>query len=126
MGPDKKVCANICSPSSVQVHKCVSILPNDYNIMENKPVINGVVLEGEQSAKTLNLLSSNAEDYDETTFAEAKERDGYMVVILSDNQPQKVSLCDLSANMGGDGSLRTVDELDTSATVGSYQFVEKK
>lgn len=126
METDKKVCTKICNPPSVQVHKCVSILPNDYNIMENKPVINGVVLEGEQSAKTLSLLSSNAEDYDETTFAEAKKRGGYMVVILSDNQPQKVSLCDLSANMGGDGSLRTLDELDTSATVGSYQFVEKK
>ena len=127
MGTEDKACEKNCTPPSIKVHRCVSILPNDYNIMENKPVINGVVLEGEQTAKTLSLLSSNVEEYESVTLNATEQQDGYLVVLMpGDAQPKKVALSDLRHETDSERGFQTVDEIDPSAAIGSYQFVEKK
>ena len=53
-----------CSPVSVKVKRCVSVLPNDYSQLENMPTINGVTLIGDLKANELGVLSSNKNDYE--------------------------------------------------------------
>ena len=62
----------------------------------------------------------------DATLDEAKEDDGYMIVVLPGNKPKKVSLSYLRSGTEIEGGIQTVDEVNTKAAVGSYQFVEKK
>lgn len=126
MGTENKEQEKTCTQPSVQIHRCVSVLPNDYSILENLPVINGVVIKGNLTSEILSLLSAKSEDFVDATLDEAKEDDGYMIVVLPGNKPKKVSLSYLRSGTEIEGGFQTVDEVNTKAAVGSYQFVEKK
>lgn len=111
---------------SVEIHKCVSILPNDYSTLENLPTINGVVVNGQLTSEKLSLLSAKSDDFVSSTLDEAKENGGYLIVISPDNKPKKVSLNYLHSGTELEGGFQTVEEINIKATIGSYQFVEKK
>lgn len=120
-----------CTPATVKVHRCVSVLPNDYSVMENLPKINGVTLLGEMTSKQLNLLSSKADDYETKTVEDVKEK--YIMVLgEAGEEAQKVKVSDfLSQASGGDGGstetsgFATTSSIDEETAVGTYLFVEK-
>lgn len=127
MGTTKKTVENeTCTQPSVSIHRCISILPNDYVNLVNLPTINGVTLLGELKAADLNLLSSKRGDYQETTLEAAQEGGGYLVVLLPGGQSQRLSLDYIRSGLDVEGGFLTVNEFDPDAPVGSYQFVEKK
>lgn len=117
-----KIAKAKCAPVSVKVHPCVSLLPNDYNALENLPKINGVVLSGDLSASDLSLLSSKSEDYGDISVLENGQDNGY-VIVLGEEKPSKVSVKELITH--GEGFI-TVDTVNPDIAIGAYQFVEKK
>lgn len=124
MGAATKEQNKYCAQPSVRLHRCISILPNDYNVMENIPKINGVDLKGEMKSEQLSLLSSKPDDYTDIALNEAKKENGYMVVLMpGENKPKRVSLTYLCPET--ERGFQTVEDVDMSA-VGSYQFLEKK
>ncbi len=48
-----------CRDDPVKLNKVVSVLPNDYEILENKPAINGVVLTKDTTLEDLGLQEVN-------------------------------------------------------------------
>ena len=113
-----------CTPTRVNLHRCVSVLPNDYSQLENVPKINGVSLMGDLKAGDLGLLSSNPENYE--TVSVLDKKDGY-IVLLGGAKPEKIALDELLEQAGGKVSgegFVTVNELDTALPIGSYQFVK--
>lgn len=124
MGSEEK-CTPGCTPTRVNLHRCVSVLPNDYSRLENIPTINGVSLIGDLKAVDLGLLSLEPENYE--TVSVLDKKDGYLV-LLGDAKPEKVSLKEILEQAGGKISgygFVTVGELNTELPIGSYQFVKK-
>lgn len=119
-----------CSPVSVKVKRCVSVLPNDYSQLENMPTINGVTLIDDLKANELGVLSSNKNDYETLSVLDQDIKDNF-VVVLGDGKVSKVSLDEFLEQAGSGGTSRgngfkTVDVIDIDIPVGAYQFVEKK
>lgn len=117
-----------CSPLSVKVKRCVSVLPNDYTVLENLPAINGVTLIGNIKAKDVELLSSRGDDYETVSLLDNKESEGYLIV-LGAEKVTKVKLSDVLSQAGGlshGEGFKTVDVFNPDAPIGTYQFVEKK
>lgn len=111
-----------CTAPQVKLKPLVSILPNDYTIMDNLPKINGVTLIGEKTAQQLSLLSSNQDNYDSISLTDAKANGGY-VIVVGGQAPAKISIGELVPK--GNGFI-TSKEIDSDVNVGLYQFVEKK
>ncbi len=112
-----------CSPAHVEIHRCVSVLPNDYTILENLPSINGVTLKGDQKAQDLNLLSINRDDYETVSLLDKEvDKESYLIV-LGVEKATKVSLSDFIAQSSG---FKTVDSCDEDVPVGTYLFVQKQ
>lgn len=122
--------ADSCDKTAVNIHRCISILPNDYANLENIPSIGGVTLLGKMKASDLNLLSSVKQDYEPMTLEDIQAGEGYLVVIMPDSPPKTISINDLRAEAGGgggeNGGFQTVDEIAPDIPIGSYLFVEKK
>lgn len=116
-----------CTPVSVKVKRCVSVLPNDYTVLENLPTINGVSLIGNTTAQDLELLSSKGEDYETVSLLKKQEVEGYLVIIGGE-RPTKIALNKFLEEAGklsyGEG-FETVDVINPDAPIGTYQFVEK-
>lgn len=118
-----------CTPTTVKVHRHISVLPNDYSELENIPSINGIRLIGEQTAKQLNLLSAKVEDYETVSVESAQDK--YVLIIGKSGEQQKISLLDLTANSGtgvieGGSGFTTSDTVDDEMAIGTYQFVLKE
>lgn len=126
MGTKNDATETTCTQPSVKIHRCVSVLPNDYSILENLPKINGVTLLGDLTTEGLNLLSSETDSYESVSLEQAKEEDAYLLVIQADGKPKRVSLSYLKTGTEVEGGFQTVDEVNGKAAIGSYQFVEKK
>lgn len=107
----------------IQIRKVVSVLPNDYGQLTNLPTVNGVSLIGEQTAKSLNLLSANDEEYVPVKLNDVAGKDMYLIAVGKDG-PQKVPVDDFIEEKKGNGVLVT-DKLDTEAAIGTIQFVIK-
>lgn len=112
-----------CAPTTPHLARCISVLPNDYSQIENKPQINGVVLTGNKSAKEIGLLSIQPKDYEAVSLTKASQRSGFLLVIAKDQEPMKLSV-DRIINRGT--GFFTSEEIDPSVSIGVYQFVQKK
>lgn len=110
------------SCSGAKVKPLISVLPNDYNILENKPTINGIVLQGEVDVSSLNLLSGAAADYNEISIVPG-ESDSLHVIVLGGEKPQTIRLGEILSKVN---SFTTTKDIIPDANIGSYQFVEKK
>lgn len=110
---------------TVKLKPVISVLPNDYSSLQNKPSIDGIVLNGEVSSQSLNLLSSNKETYETIDISTIKveERQNFEVVVLGADKPMKLGIDKL---LKGKENFTTVTEIDKDRAIGSYQFVEKK
>ena len=102
----------------IQIKKVVSVLPNDYSLLENLPTLNGVSLLGDLSGKDVNLLSSADEDYDTVRLSEIESED--YVVCIGKKSAVKVPIADFIEESK---SVKTVDVLDKDAHIGTIQFV---
>lgn len=73
-------------------------------------------------------MSSKGEDYETVSLLEAKEVEGYLVII-NNEKPTKVALSEFLSEAGklshGEG-FETVKVFNPDAPIGTYQFVEKK
>lgn len=112
-----------CSPTHVEIHRCVSVLPNDYTILENLPSINGVTLKGDQKAQDLSLLSLNRDDYETISLLDKEDDEESYLIVLGVEKATKVSLSDFLAQASG---FKTVDTCDENVPIGMYLFVEKE
>lgn len=101
------------------IKKIISILPNDYVQLTNKPTINGITIEGDKTATELSLLSSNKEDYETVTLSEMQNKDRYLIGI-GDDKTYKVSVDDVLEETK---NVSVTEELDTDAADGTIQFV---
>lgn len=110
-----------CTPPSVNVHRCVSILPNDYSILENKPAINGVELTKDTTAAELNLLTADSSLYESITLSDAAVEGLSIIAISNDGSMSKIAVEDLLETSRG---IITVDELDETVEIGTYQMVK--
>lgn len=127
MGTEDKGQERTCTRPPIQIHKCVSVLPNDYKVLENIPTINGVSLIGDMDSKTLGLLSLRVDDYETISLLNGKPEDGKYVLVLGESDVVKVPLVEFataSTDPQGGGSFTTTETVDPDIPVGSYQFVE--
>lgn len=85
--------SEMCTPVNANLHRCVSVLPNDYNILENKPKLNGQTLEGDLTVADLGGLSSNIDDY---SAGDIGETDGY-IIVLDGGSAKKIPASDIGA-----------------------------
>lgn len=108
-----------CS-ASIQIRKFVSVLPNDYSQLTNIPTVNGVSLTGNLTAKSLNLLSSDANEYTQITLTDASQKAMSILAVSGNGETAKIAVDDF---IGAVQQMKTVDELDESAKVGTYQKV---
>ena len=102
----------------IQIKKIVSVLPNDYSLLENLPTLNGVSLLGNLSGKDVNLLSSNIDDYETAKLSEI-ESDNYVICAGKDSAV-KVQIVDFIEESK---SVKTASEFDEDAPLGTIQFV---
>lgn len=117
----KTVTVDFCT-KKVEVKRCVSVMPNDYNELENIPKINGVDLKGDMTSHSLSLLSSKQDDYETVSLLDAGKENRY-VVVIGDGDPKKIPMLDFTAQIAG---FTTVDELNPDVAIGAYQFVAVK
>ena len=80
---------NSTKKKKVRVYPKISILPNDYVKLVNKPSINGVELSVNRTAKELNLLPTIAEDY-ETIEMNGENEGKFLIVIDEGNNAMKI------------------------------------
>lgn len=112
--------AQECKTTQVKVHRCVSVLPNDYAILENKPKINGKELEGNLSVSDIGALSSDLGDY-ATVEQDGKEK---FLIILDGTKAKKMSLNDISyGDAAGAIQAKTRRDLPTLGTKNGVYFV---
>ena len=104
-----------CAGDEIRIEEVISILPNDYSAMENKPTVNGIVLSGEQTGKDLKLLSILEEDYDDSSLDEVQADEGYFVAIGKGKQ-HKVPASDIK-------NIKVNEELETKVPNGTIQYV---
>ena len=117
----KTVNVDFCT-KKVEVKRCVSVMPNDYNELKNIPKINGVDLKGDMTSHSLSLLSSKQDDYETVSLLDAGKENRY-VVVIGDGDPKKIAMLDFTAQIAG---FTTVDELNPDVAIGAYQFVAAK
>lgn len=102
----------------IQIKKVVSVLPNDYSLLENLPTLNGVSLLGNLSGKDVNLLSSNVDEYETVNLSDIEEED--YVICVGKNSAVKVPIADFIEESK---SVKTGSEFDEDAPLGTIQFV---
>ncbi len=102
----------------IQIRKVVSVLPNDYSLLENLPTLNGVSLLGNLSGKDVNLLSSNVDEYETVNLSDIEEED--YVICVGKNSAVKVPIADFIEESK---SVKTGSEFDEDAPLGTIQFV---
>lgn len=95
---------------NVEIYRCISILPDDYQEMDNKPTMNGATIEGDLTAKDLKLMSSDSDDYQSISKEEAAEK--FIPVIDKDGNVHKISVSDLPTG-GGNGNAGEEDTENT-------------
>lgn len=112
-----------CNIPRVSAQPRVSVLPNDYTILQNLPTINGVTLKGDLTPDDVNLLSGSAKDYDTlSVLKEVDDKPSYLIVLGEDNA-SKISLSDFISQSA---VIKTADSCDNDAPIGTYLFVNKK
>ena len=95
-----------CAPMQVKVHRCVSVLPNDYSLLVNLPTINGKTIIGELNLEDIGGLSAAVENY-ETGSAVGS---GKYLLVLDDSGAKKVDINEIKSS-GGALQVRTRQEL---------------
>lgn len=116
-----------CNHAAIGIRPTISVLPNDFNLMKNLPQINGItLLGGNQKASALNLLSNQADDYQEVGLSEVNDT-GYVLVLMPEQkEPVKVALSDIKGHKEGNGFITSSSgEVIQDAPIGTYQFVPK-
>lgn len=114
----------VSCPQTVVVEKGISILPTDYEGLNNLPSINGVTLIGEKTGSELSLLSSISSDYETVSLLDAGKKAAFVVVLREDDgKAQKVPLIDFTQSVSG---FSTNEKINPDVAVGAYQFVEVK
>lgn len=109
-----------CTPLGVKLHRCVSVLPNDYAILENKPKIGGKTLEGEMSLLDLGALSSRLDDYAIVEDENGEQYGEKYIIILDGASVRKMALSSVKTN--GD-ALGDIGELNTEDVAVEGQYV---
>lgn len=107
--------------NEIEIRQVVSVLPNDFEQLENIPKINGVRLSGDMSAEALNLLSSRGEDYQPLVVGEVTEETFF--IALDKGKAKKMSVAKM---LEESKNVRVTDALDTDCAVGTIQFVKQK
>ena len=97
--------------------KIVSVLPDSYLLLSDKPAIDGIELTKDSTADGLRLLSSNLDLY-----KTAEEKVGVFLLGVKDGKPVKIAADHVSE---GNGVILT-DHVQTDAPIGAIQFVTKK
>lgn len=106
----------------VRVYPKISILPNDYANLVNKPSINSVELSVDRTAKELNLLSTIAEDYD-TIELDGENEGKFLIVIDEENNAMKIPVKTVTDTING--KMTTGTAIDPDAPIGTFHFIEK-
>ena len=102
-------------------HACPSVTVSDnYERLQNKPAVNGVVLSGNKSAAELSLLPDKPQAYPDLKLG-AEERAAYVVLLTPDGGKGKVPLGDIMR-----GHFVTGDEVPKDLDIGNYCFVKKE
>ena len=104
----------------IEIKKVVSVLPDDYSQLKNLPSINGIELSGNMSAESLNLLSSNPEDYEPITLSEAS--DDASVIVIDNGEMHRLSVKGL---MEDSKNVKVSETLDPKCPIGTIQFVKR-
>lgn len=104
----------------IEINKVVSVLPNDYSILENKPRIDGIELTKDTTLKELNVLPSDASEYKSISFIEASKKEMSVLTVSEDGSYAKIAVSDIKH---ATEIIKTVDTLDKTAEIGNYQFV---
>jgi len=118
-----KTASFLSASPKVEVRQIISILPDSYLLLEDKPAINGVELTKDSTPKDLCLLSGDADDYMGLTYDEATESEAAILAITNTGEAAKISVSELSDALAS--TIKTVEELDENAKDGSYQFLIK-
>lgn len=113
----KRECRNRDGP--IEIKKVISVLPNDYVSLENKPSINGIVLDGELDASSLNLLSSKEDDYEPVTLSQMQGAQCYLLAI-GEGKTYKISVDDFIEETK---NVTVTDSVDPEAANGTISFV---
>ena len=99
---------------------CPGITVSDnYERLENKPMINGLTLLGNKSAGELNLLSAKKEDYEEVSINDLDD-ESYVVVIPKTGKPRKMKVADIKSGMFSTDEEVTLETME----VGEYSFIK--
>lgn len=107
-----------CNPAQIKVHRCVSVLPNDYSQLENLPTINGKKIIGELDLTDIGVLSSSLDQYESGSVS----GDGKFLLVLDEDGVKKVSADEVK---GGDGAhqAKTRQELPPIGQTNGVYFV---
>lgn len=108
------------APNTIEIKTVVSILPNDYQILENKPRIGGIELTKDTTFKDLNVLPSNADEYESISLIDASYAEMSVLAVSEDGKNVKIAVSDIKR---ATEKIKTVDALDKTDEIGNYQFV---
>lgn len=100
--------------------KIVSVLPNSYILLSDKPAINGVELTKDTTLEQLNILSAQATAYEPITLNGAAQKSMSILAVSESGETAKIAVEDF---LESSRTIKTVDELDENAEVGTYQKV---
>lgn len=113
--------ANIKQPPEigVRLNQDVSV-SDDYLRLNNKPSVNGIVLDGDKTWSNLSLLSGKISEYKEISLGAAVSG-SFLLVLTADEQTKKVKLSELT-----EGKVKTADDIPGDLQVGNYVFVKRR
>ena len=105
---------------AVTVKKMISVLPNDYSLLVNRPAIDGVTLEAGTTSEELGLLTKDASSYAQLSILEADTESVSVLVAGEDGEVGLVSLSELAEKIA---PITVTYGLDEDAEIGTIQIV---
>lgn len=113
-------CGNGSKKSGVTVRKLISVLPNDYSLLVNRPAIDGVTLEAGTTSEELGLLTKDASAYAQLSILEADTDSVSVLAAGEDGEVGLVPLPELAAKIA---PVTVTYALDEDAEIGTIQIV---
>lgn len=105
-----------CQKIGVKVHPSVTLSDN-YDILQNKPSINGVELSRDKTAEELSLLSNKSDEYKEVSLG-ADNVGSFLLLLTESGETNKMNINELTKS-----NFHTVNQLPANLQVGNYIFL---
>lgn len=117
---NEKAMSFLSTSPKVKIRQMVSILPDSYTLLADKPAINGVELTKDTTLEQLNVLSAQATAYAPITLTGAAQKSMSILAVSENGETARIAVENL---LEVTQPIKTVDELDENAEIGTYQKV---